>query len=70
MAVPWGLGIGRNWTVLVAAYRTVPDRVDIVGAGASVIVDDYVAPAGLDACCLHNCRVGANAGGQDDDVSL
>ena len=35
-----------------------------------MIVDDDVAPAGLDASCLDDRSVGADAGGQDDDVGV
>ena len=53
---------------VVAADRAVTDRVDVVGAGAPVLVDEDVASAGLDARGLGEGGVGADTGRQDDDV--
>ena len=62
-----GSGQGDG-TVVVAADRAVTDRVDVVGAGAPVLVDEDVAAVSLDACGLGEGGVGAYAGRQDDDV--
>ena len=62
-----GSGQGDG-AVVVAADRAVTDRVDVVGAGASMLVDEDVASAGLDVRGLGEGRVGADAGRQDDDV--
>ena len=64
-----GSGQGDG-AVVVAADRAVTDRVDVVGARASMLVDEDVASAGLDVRGLGEGRVGADAGRQDDDVGV
>ena len=64
-----GSGQGDR-AVVVAADRAVADRVDVVGAGASVLVDEDVAAAGLDARGLGEGGVGADSGRQNDDVGV
>ena len=64
-----GSGQG-NGAVMVAAHRAVADRVDVVGAGVSVLVDEDVAAAGLDARGLDEGGVGADTGRQDDNVGV
>ena len=62
-----GSGQGDG-AVVVAANRAITDRVDIVGTGAPVLVDEDVASASLDARGLGEGGVGADAGRQDDEV--
>ena len=62
-----GSGQGDG-AVVIAANRAVADRVDVVGAGASVLINEDVAAAGLDARGLGEGGVRADAGRQDNDV--
>ena len=69
-ASPAVCGSGQgDGTLVVAPLRRVADRVDVVGAGSPVLVDEDVATLGLDARGLGEGGVGAHAGRQDDDVS-
>ena len=63
-----GSGQGDG-AVMVTADRAVADRVDVVRASASVLVDEDVAAPGLDACGFGEGGIGANPRRQDDDVS-
>ena len=56
--------------VVVTADRAVTDRVDVVGAGTPMFVDEDVAAVSLDARGLGEGGVGAHAGRQDDDVGV
>ena len=70
-ASPTVRGSGQgDGTVVVAANRAVADRVDVVGVGAPMLINEDVAAAGLDARGLGEGGVGADAGRQDDDVSV
>ena len=62
-----GSGQGDG-TLVISADCAVADRVDVVGAGSPMLVDEDVAAAGLDARGFGEGGVGANAGRQDDDV--
>ena len=64
-----GSGQGDG-AVMVTADRGVTDRVDVVHAGASVLVDEDVAAVSLDARGLGEGGVGADAGRQDDEVGV
>ena len=64
-----GSGQGDG-AVVVAADRAITDRVDVVGAGTPVLVDEDVAAVSLDARGLGEGGVGADAGRQDDEVGV
>ena len=68
-ASPTVRGSGQgDGAVVVAANRAITDRVDVVGAGTPMFINEDVAAVSLDARGLGKGRVGADSGRQDDDV--